>query len=105
MKKFLIVTAVSVLLTAGAVTAIYFGFKLDTFSYSVYEKLAAYTIVPLWAFSVVPAYVYTVEWLEDKSFMQAFWLGYVLGLFFPLIIAPVLMVIYFVGTIEKLFKK
>lgn len=105
MKKFLIVMSVSLLLTAGAVIAIYFGFKDLFYEANVAEKAATYFLSTLWAFSAGPAYVFTIEWLENKTFMQGFWLGYVLGLFFPLLIAPVLAVIYIVGTVEKLIKK
>lgn len=105
MKRFIIVTVISVLLTVGAVLGLYFGFENQPVLFDVYEKIVTYTVVTLWAFSVVPAYVYTAEWLEDKTFRFAFWCGYVLGLFFPLLIAPVLMVFYYVRTIEKLIKK
>ena len=104
MKKLLTVTAVSVLLAVCAVLLVYFGFKYEGYEADVYERVTAYLILPLWLFSAVPAYVFTFDWLKDKSFAQGFWLGYVLGLFFPLLIAPVLAVIYFVSAIEGLIK-
>ena len=105
MKKLIIITAVSLLLATGTVLAVYFGIKNLSYEMNIYEKVFSYFILTLWAFSAVPAYAFLIEWLETKTFGQAVWLGYVIGFFLPLLAAPVLTVIYYVGTIEKIIKK
>lgn len=105
MKKLLITTAVALALAVGAVLAAYFGIKSEYYEVNIYEKACDYFILPLWAFSVAPAYVYLIEWLSEKSFEQSFRFGYVIGFFLPLLIAPVLMVFFYVSTVENLIKK
>lgn len=105
MKKLLITTAVAVLLAIGTVLAVYFGIKYLSYEMNIYEKVFSYFILTLWAFSAVPAFVYFCEWLDTKTFGQAVWLGYVIGFVLPILAAPVLTVIYYVSTIEKIIKK
>lgn len=104
LKHLITVIAVSVILTACTVLLIVF----DP-AYVMHDnagKVISLIIVPLWAFSAVPAYTFAVCWAAEKlDFQRSVWLGYCLGITFPLLIAPVLMVFYFVGTIENLIRK
>lgn len=76
------------------------------------RQIFLYVFLPLWGFSIVPAYLFTFKWLNQKSLDESFRIGYHLGssfelgaFFLPILIAPYLMVQYYQFIIREIKKE
>jgi hypothetical protein len=101
-KNALIILAVSIVL-AGVTVLL---FLLDPEQGEA--KLISSIIVPIWVFSIVPAFAFTYGWLKSKNYIEGFSFGVnfglALGIFaliVPILIAPVLMILFFCGLFKN----
>jgi hypothetical protein len=72
-------------------------------------QILLYIFLPLWGFSIIPSYLFSREWLNQKSFDEGARIGARLGSAFqlkvfliPIVIAPYLMVRYYRFVIKKI---
>lgn len=103
-KRLLIVSGLSVIFAGLAFLPVVFVPEFTDPGYRV-EVTTSSILITLWAFSIIPAFVAEYDYLKNKSFEFGAWYGRVVGFVIPLLIAPALAVIYFVGEIEKLIRK
>ena len=106
LKRLLIVIPVCFLLAGAALLSCLLDAERDT------GKTVGYVILILWAFFLVPAYVYTAIWakgyFERLNMAQAFCLGYVWGglaFILPLICAPILGILWIADEIIALHNR
>ncbi|MDD4000127.1 MAG: hypothetical protein PHX62_04445 [Bacilli bacterium] len=68
------------------------------------HQILSYIFLSLWSFSFIPCFVYVYRWINSKSFEQGMRLGVIFqsGLIvIPLLIAPYLMVKYYISLFSK----
>ncbi|MDL2292581.1 hypothetical protein LJC17_03220 [Acholeplasma sp. OttesenSCG-928-E16] len=93
-RQLIVVIIFSIVLSFGAVILIYLDPNPDQTG-----QILTYIWLPIWIFSIIPAYIFWINWFNSKSFEQGVWIGLVLrvGLFIlPILIAPFLAVKYFI---------
>ena len=76
------------------------------------EPFVFNVFMPLWVFSILPAYAYALIKVSRLGFHKGFILGWrsgaMLGLdfiFVPLLLAPAFMVVYYRMVIDELYRK
>lgn len=93
-KELLILMLISIMLVTTAILIIAFYKNLTE-----YDRAIAYLIYPLWFFSMPYSFVVWYRLFNRLTFLQGFWLGYVIKfgiIFIPILIAPFFMLKYFI---------
>lgn len=69
-------------------------------------KLLSSILLPVWVFSIIPAYMYIYQRLKSKNFNAGFYIGSFTGVAFgagciiiPVIIAPFIMPLYYYNNL------
>lgn len=104
LKRLFIVLGLSLILAGLAFLPVALVPEFTDPGYRV-EVITSSILITLWGFSLIPAFVAEYDYLKNKSFEFGVWYGRVVGLVLPLLIAPALAVVYFVGETEKLIRK
>lgn len=101
-KETIIVFIVSVVLAGVAVLLCFLDGEPNQ------DKIASFILLPIWFFSILPAYLLTYYWLKSKSFIEGCRIGsgfgVVLGFaafLLPIIIGPFLMIYYYLDFFMK----
>lgn len=70
--------------------------------------IIAKILIPFWFFSIIPAYIFVIKWLNRKTFEESVNFGSRMGMAFewlafliPVIIAPFLMALYYYDILKK----
>ena len=95
MNKHFKVFILSLLLAILAFITTYFETSLNGLSRIIYMVL-----LPIWFFSIMPSYIITFKWPNTKTFEESIEIGMFLkSLMFigPILIAPILMVRYYLN--------
>jgi|LSQX01.1.fsa_nt_gb hypothetical protein len=98
-KELLILILISIILVTAAILIIVFNNNLTE-----YDRAIAYYIYPLWSFSLSYSFVVWFRLVNRLTFLQGFWLGYVIKfgiIFIPILIAPFFMLKYFIDYFKE----
>lgn len=103
-RKAITTLIISILLATVTVVLIYSDSNLNKLG-----QILLYVFLPPWGFSIIPSYLFTCEWLNQKSFDEGVRIGARLGSVFqlevfllPIVIAPYLMVRYYQFVIKQI---